>query len=433
MKKLRPLFRCTAALPCIFFLSSPSCVDSKLHERMSEHERSQRELYGEYRNSSFSTQAKPIHWNQAVELTLQNNLSYQNQIHSYQQTMKRRKEQWKSLIPRIFTYLNVDAAIDEIADISSDDITLNLAANLNIPNPVSFYTQLYGIALQELQAKYTLESQRRQLVSRLYVSFLQQQDLEKAEKDLLIQEKLLEKQDPAKALATLRNLDDKKTQIRQRRESLRLSTNNLLNTPGQHWKLVGKLPEISYAKRINNLNLGKSYGQLGLKLQTIQIESILITKLDAEQARLPSLSLGVSTPQLYNSSQEDNFQFNAEDYELFTGLSKSIDVTDVFGKERIRDANFRARISRGQLRLSMESEISRLESTKFTYNKLLQQRDIAQAQLTRLQNSSTRTNAAQVAQDIQRLESLKNTIVSIDRQLTQLDLQLWIWDDIHWQ
>lgn len=433
MRKLTPLFRCTAALPCIFFLSAPSCVQSRLTARLSEHESAQKSSYGDFKASTFSTNASPMGWDQAVKRTLESNLAYQNQRFSYEQTQKQRKKLWLGLVPRFFTFVNINSSIDEIADISSDDLTFNLAANINIPNPITFYSQLYAIALQELQSQYQLELQRRQLISRVYAAFIQHKDLAEAEKELAIMEKNLEKQDPSNFANSLRALDERKALLQLRRENLRLTTNTLLNTPGQHWKFVGKAPDISYANRINKLNFGKGYGSLGLKLQTLQIESILISKLDAEQARLPSLSLGLSTPQLYSSSSEDNFQFNSEDYELFTGLSKSIDITDVFGKERIQNANFRARISREQLRLSMESEISRLEATKKTYNRLLLQRKIAQEQLSKVQNSSSGSSVAQLNLDLQRLNAANEALETLNRQLKQLDLQLWIWDDTHWQ
>ncbi|WP_143183788.1 hypothetical protein [Rubritalea squalenifaciens] len=360
------------------------------------------------------------------------NLNYKSQQFSYYQTTQRRSKLWKGLVPRVFTYVNISSSIDEIADITSDDLSLNIASSLNIPNPVQFYSQLYSIALLEIQSKHQLEIQRRQLVIQLYSLFIQHQELERRTQELIELGKSLESLSPNKLITAIETLEAGKTQVINARERLRVSTNSMLNTPGKNWKLTGAIPKISYEKKIDKLSFKNGYGLIGLKLQAIQIEGILISKLDAQISRLPSISVGMTSPQLYSNNSEQNFQFNAADYELFTGLSKSIDLTDIFSTENIRNANFRAKTSRDQLLLSMESEISRLESTKALYKRLIQRRETIRKQVNTGLSADTVALPALVSQQIRTYQSAQKELESLEKQITQLDIQLWVWDDTKW-
>lgn len=427
------LLKCTAFLPCILFLlASSSCVQKRLDARLASHSATQKEVYQDLKAVTYSNPNAALSWPQAKKLLLERNLSYQNLVHSHQQATERRKEIFLNLIPRIFTFASINSSIDRIADIETDDIDLNITSNLNIPNPVAFYSQLYAAALAELQSTYQLELGRRQLISRLYAQFIRARQLREREAQLRELEETMEKQPIDSIGSAIVRLKNSKFQFKSSRENLRTSTNSLLNTPGHHWSLNGTLPDISYEDRIHSLSFANGFGTLGLKLQTLQIEGILISLVSAKAARLPSLSLGLSSPQLYNNNSDDNFEFNAEDYQLFSGLSKTFELTDVFDRDSLRNAQFRAKTSRQQLRLRLESEISRLESTKRTYRKLLQERTLAKKAIAAINTSSATPTPQQLEYEISRLQSARNTLENINRQLTQLDLQLWIFDDSHW-
>lgn len=427
------ILQCTALLPCILFVFLSSCATSNLKKRLGEHEQSQKQAYQELLDSTFTTASTPISWSQAKEMLLKQNLAYLNNLQSYKNTCEQRQRIWLNYVPKVFAFASINSSIDKIADITSDDINLNVATSLNIPNPLSLYAQLYSAALLELQGKYQLELSRRQIISTLYSTFLRAQNLEKQIQNLANLRKNIDDQDVNQLATGINHINNLTFQIQSNRESLRISINQLLNTPGEHWKLVGSLPEISYENKIQHLSFKNGYGTLGLKLQTIQIEGIFASLWSAKVARLPSISLGLTPPRLYNTNSDNNFQFDAEDFRLFSGLSKSFELTDIFSKKALRNAEFRAKASRQQLKIRLESEISRLEHTKRIYQKLLQERKLAQEAVRLVQTSTAAANPTQIDHELSRLESANSTLDAIEQQLTQFDLQLWIFDDSRWK
>lgn len=424
--------RCTPLLVCILFILQASCVKDKLNKRLAHHEIEQLATQTAFEGNVFSTDSTPMKWNQAVDFVLANNVQYRNAIESTAQVSRRRTKLYTDLAPRVFAFLNLNTSLDKLANISSEDIQLNIIANISIPNPIQFYVQLYGVALQEIQTRLNLELQRRQLISNLYLHFLRFRTYETQEEELRIQEKQLTYTGIDKLYRKIEAIERRKQELRRSRESLRLSANAILDTPGRNWQFTGKLPKVSYAKKLDQLDFKKGYAVLGLKLQSLQVEAALLSLWGVKIARLPNLSLGMTTPQLYSYESDENFQFEGEDYRMFAGLSKSLEFDDIFDKEKLRQAEFRAEASNKQLAHKMENEISKLLSNKMVYRLVSNTRKQLLREKSLILNSDANSSATQITQDLNYLKSLRKKIDSLDKQLLLLDLQFWIWDDKYW-
>ncbi|WP_346188549.1 TolC family protein [Rubritalea halochordaticola] len=419
-------------LACASALLSTSCVSNKINTRLAEHAVTQRMESLDLGSKVFSAEQTPISWEKANQLILKRNLQYLSSLKSIESAERNRKNQWLSVLPDLYLFTSIGKSIDELSDFSKDDLETRIVSRINIPNPYTYYAQAYALGLNELQTRNSHELTRRQLQVTLYSLYLQSQRIE----DMAKQADKLESELDRANLESLRAEHEKIKELRSRhliaRESLRLKLNKLFETPGQHWKLTGSPPKISYSKKLDSLDLRQGYGALGLKMQAIEIEYSIISLWNANLERLPKPNFNLSTPTLYSSESENNFSFNAEDFQLFTSLSKSIQIEDPLDKQRMRNAEFRSMVTRAQLRGRMESDASQIKVNKYRYRQLLNRRKQALADIQRIQNANI-SSSTSLLTAMKATTSLKDSIEAIDNQLLQLDLQFWIWDEKYWK
>ena len=226
----------------------------------------------------------------------------------------------------------------------------------------------------------------------------------------------------------LRAMEKRKERLIISQERFRVQLNRFFNSPGKHWAITGSPPTISYKKKLNSLLFKSGYGTLGTKLQAIQIEGSILQSNNAKMQRLPSIDLAVSAPNLYNSAEDQNFSFNGDDYSMFSSLSKSIKPYDLLDKKILTDSQRRAKTTRDALMLQMESETSQLAINKRTYKRLLIEKSQMKATIRNLMDIryEDSTQISGYREVTQQLENL-------NYQLTQLDLQFWIWDEDYWK
>jgi hypothetical protein len=412
-----------------FFLLGNSCVDDKITSQLDIHTQTQLKANKELLESVFTNQYQDISWDQAKTLLLERNIGYRNSQSSIKEAKKQKKDQWRQIIPRLFVAASVNSALGELANITSDDINLSIIYGLNIPDPLNYYAQAYSFAIQEIQTEITHQIMERQLQVTLYQTFLLHDELRMSEKELKLFKTKIERAPASQLANTLRNLRSKELQLQNRKERLRVRTNQLFNTPGKNWNLVGKLPSLDYSKKLDRIDFYKGYGKLGLKLQTIEIELNILQVWQVKVRRWPSLSIGASPPPLYGTDSIQNFNFNAADFGLFTGVNKSFELDDIFDKESLRNAEYRAKVNRESLLNRMETEVSQLELNKFTYRELLKKK-AASERIMKLKKSQIRQGSDRsILNDLSALKKLELSLLATNNQLKQLDLQFWIWDD----
>lgn len=412
-----------------FFFLGNSCVDDKIATQLDLHTQTQLKANKELRESVFTSQYQDISWRQARSLLLERNISYRNSQSSIKEAKKQKKDQWKQVIPKLFVAASVNTAIGELASISSDDINLNIVYGLNIPDPLNYYAQAYAFAIQVIQTETSHQIMERQIQAALFQTFLIHDELRMSEKDLKLAQAELERVPARKLATTLRRIRSKEILLKNRKERVRLRTNLLFNTPGKNWNLMGKVPRLDYSKKLDKIDFYKGYGKLGLKLQTIEIELNILQVWQVQVRRWPSFSVGASPPPLYGTDSLQNFNFNANDFNLFSGVTKSFELDDIFDKENLRDAEYRAKVNRESLLNRMETEVSQLELNKFTYRELLKEK-AANEKIVKLKKSQIRQGSDHsVLDDLRTLKGLELSLLATNNQLKQLDLQFWIWDD----
>ncbi|MFC5050357.1 hypothetical protein ACFPK9_07015 [Rubritalea spongiae] len=413
------------------FLSS--CTNQKVIEQLNEHSLNQSNSISELTQSITASQEEHLSWKQAIAQYTHHNIEYLQSVDAVSEAAKAQRRTWWSLAPEIFTFANVSKSIIDIADLSIDDLTFSVVANLTIPNPFQFYAQLYADYLGQLSSEWNHELVRRNFRIRLYRFYLQQKQLDQNKVKLADAKKQLESNSDS-------NIDELLSQYQQLRvnyiankEQLRVQLNNFFNTPGKRWKLVGTPPNISYAKRLDKLSLENGYGQLGLRLQTVAIESNILTLWNVKLSKWPQLNIGLSNPPLLNSNGTGAEYFDSEQTRLFTGTSYGIQLDDPLSKERLKNAETRAQYTRERLRLTTERDASRLHLLKMRYKYLLQQESTLKQQLKSYKSQTlTSQSPSSIASTYQKQVVIKESLRNNKLQQLQFDLELWLWDETYW-
>ena len=379
----------------------------------------------------FKSDYKKINWEQASKRLLEGNAQVLASRKTIQDAKKAKKKIWLDLIPDIFTFANINTALTEISDFSSEDVSAGAFANLQIPSPFRVYAQRYAAQLSIIQAEYNYELTRRQQYAALYTLFLKQKKLDENHSEIKELENELDSLPIIEAAQAHRKISISRGRLAISRERFRVELNRFFNTPGQNWRLTGGLENISYANKLNKLNFKNNYGILGIKLQAIQLEYAVVARKGVRLNRLPDLNVNFNSSRIFNISDDDDAEFNLDNLQLFTGLTKNVNVTDVLDKDRVQNAEYRFQLNREQLRLRLESEASQLKINKKIYRGLLANKRELQKALNHITQSKN-YNSTQVLTEVERYQSTKNQIDTIDKRLLSIDLQLWIWDEKYW-
>jgi hypothetical protein len=138
----------------------------------------------------------------------------------------------------------------------------------------------------------------------------------------------------------------------------------------------------------------------------------------------------LSNPPIYSSNS--NSDLSGEDFNLFSGASKSLDVTDIGGRQAIQDAETRLKFTREQLLMNMEREVARVLQIRKNYGQLMADERRTEAAMKRLDRAAS-SDAEIVLDDLESRSQLELQLIQIRRQIEQLDLQYLIWDERFWK
>ncbi len=417
---------------CFILIFSSSCVQKRLATNLAERSNEQAITLKTLQKSDQLKDRERLSWAEATRILERENIVLRRGRDQIANARKQRKDQWLALIPKIQGFIGLSQSLSGLAALGSNDIDTRVLASFNIPNPVRFYGQSYALALQSLQAEWSYELTRRQVYIQLYTNFLEERILSERYNEVLKKEKLIGRASIDEISGKITSLAQEKRIIMRTRANQRLALNRLLNTPGHNWKPSGKIPKVSYKNRYENLRFGEKFGKLGLKLQTIQIEASALSILNVKLRQLPNLSQGVSSPVLFSSDQNSQMGLSSDDFFLFASLSKTIDLTNITGKKDLRLAKVRAKYTTDQLRLSMESEIQRLSQLKQSYGRLQIARNKLTGRINYLKKKTDKGVLDTVLKEYEEFQELEEKKQNLDNQITRMDIQFWLWDDVYW-
>ncbi len=405
------------------------CVAGKVDRVLDEGAAAGEEEFKALLIQAESEPRKQLSWNEARRRMMRDNLGLQQSRQMLHETERQTKRQWLTLVPRTSAFLNVGQALTSLTNFDSDNLNASVVASFNIPNPFEFYGTLYGNALQVQNARCNTQLDERRAFSELYLAFSSARALREEAVAIERKRRAFSAWNSPDVSKALYGLAREKDALERRYLAHRGNVNQLLNTPGGNWDLTGGLPDISFRDRYRKLDFGGDFGRLALKLHAIRVESAILQTQRVKFRQWPSINFGLSNPPLYSS--EGGNDFAGEDFTLFSGVNKSMDLTDVGGRESIQNAEQRLKFTRAQLRQGMEREGVRMIQLRQAYDQLLAEERRLRAGIKRLERPAS-SEADAVLGDLELRSQLELQLIQTKRQVEQLDLQLLIWDESYW-
>jgi len=389
-----------------------------------------------YHHSAFrprsTIKATPLSWQAGSSSLLRNNTVIQSSQLRLDELLDKKNNFWlRELAPRISTFLSLRLELDELAKLSSENLTATAFLNLPSPNPFSLYQRAYSLDLQLYQAVHQHELLKRQQLANLYRLFTRFHENELQLHTLHKTLNEAKESNDYRQLKKIYSIEEQIERSKRMKIDTELSLNKILNTPGKRWKpQPHTLPNISYSNKLNRLTLENRFGNLSVKLAAAGLHATSLGIKSIEFEKIPRASLSVSSPSIYNSTTDDGLGLDTANMNLFTSLSKTFTFN---GSNRLRKTNIkkRAAMATEALKLSMEREAHILSSARATHLKLSQKIIELSKEIRAIENSQ-RTNAVALKQQWRQLETSQRALKQLKLQRTQLDLQFWIWDDTKW-
>lgn len=414
---------------CLLSVAASGCVASPLARNLAANSATQNQEFNTMLERVRLQPRASLAWGAAYRRLQLDNVSLRQSRQQLAESDRLTRRQWWSLVPRVAGFLSLGTGISSITNLGNDNLNARLIANFNIPSPFDFYAGLYAAALQQQNARWSHELDKRRAYAQLYAAFVDARALNEADSALARQQQALASSDVARIEKSLKNLSAETYSMYRRRMYQRSNVNQLLNTPGGNWNLSGNLPVISFRDRYRHIEIGEDFGKLALNLYAVQIEGATLGVERVKFQQWPTISFGLSNPPLYSNQGEG---FSSDSLSLFSGASKSVDVSDPAGRDNIQDAKIRLNFTREQLRQRLDFEAQRVLLIASSYDQLLKEERRLQHHLTRL----TRPASAQpdiVIKDLELASQYALQLIETRRQIQQLDLQLLIWDERFWK
>ena len=295
--------------------------------------------------------------------------------------------------------------------------------------------------MQRQNAEWSHELDRRRAFTELYQAFFDQRQLEE---QLAEFERRLAggvpmgggragmagaAADPVREMASLRA---QRRNLERLRAMQRTRVNQLLNTPGAHWRLVGATPALDYGDAIERIRIGERFGKLALNLQAVQVEGAILRRERVRFQQWPQVNFGVSGPPLY-SSEAGGPDYSSDNLWFFSGVSKSIDLTDPLDAEGVRDAEMRLVFTREQVRQRVEGEALRLLQARDEYRELRKEAARLERAIARLERGTGASDAVILLAELEDRRQGKAALAEVRRRMRMMDLQLVLWDEAYWK
>jgi hypothetical protein len=408
-----------------------SCVESRMQARLQENAGVQRNDFEDLFAKTADTRQTTIGWSEAYRRMCKDNLSLRQSETQLEQSKRIKRDQWMTLAPRIAAFASLGDSISALTNLSGSDVNAEVVTSLNIPNPFQFYASLYSAALQRQNAEWSHELDKRRAYIELHSLFMEQKQLDESEallKKSLADENFVESEELSRAVAALRT---EARNYERMRSILRMRTNQLLNTPGENWKLKGEPPAISYKDRLGKMKIGENFGKLALNLQAIQIEGALLRREQVKFQQWPAVNFGLSGPPLYSNNGQST-DFSSDNLWFFSGAYKTVDLNDPIGRTSISQAENRLQYTREQLRMRVENDSNQMREAYKTYQELLAEEQRLQSKIRNLEKSSATEPVILLAELGERAQ-LITALGETRRRVRQIDLQLLIWDETFWK
>ncbi len=408
-----------AVLTCVLF---SSCAQKAFEERLGKQVSETSDLTAKMLDLGERKESYDLRWEEALTLMEERNIQYLRTKQRVEDIKKQRDEQWKTWLPQLSAFANINRSLTELGKLSFSDLSVSVIAPLNIPNPLTERARAFENALSYVQAVDSAKLSYRRQVINLYRIYSRVEDLERRR----IPSESGEIGSPATALSDLRNRTMNESSLR----TLQGQLVQILNVPGsQPYPVAKTRPALDYSDEVFSFIPGRNYGALACRLAAYRIEGALLREKGIKLRRWPTLTLAASTPALYDNRSESDFQvLDSDRINLFGGLTKSYNFTGTEA-DRVESAEQNTEFVKQELRLQLDSDGREWHRLQDRYQEIVLQRKIAEERLDQIKSDGS---IGSVSKQLTRVREALVRVEGIKQVKEQLDLEIWLWDDSAW-
>ncbi len=313
---------------CLILLST-SCSGPKENLKKQEIQLDQ-EFAQELADLSNKT-AQKIGWVDAKNRLLRNNLELKRARESVRLAKEQLSQVYWDLIPVLNLRANLSQSLENLGEVSGDDIRFSVFSTFNLPGLVSLYSKKYAALLAEVKSSLEMEIKRRQLIIRLYELFLAYEDF-RQRVEIQKKTKILASSEQSTFFENL-NTSPEGLLVEQqifeeqiKEEQLILQASSLLGSFENKWILVpDELPDLNYETELPDFNDTKNFGILLRKRQALELEAARLGKVVSQLSFFPDINFGVYNPPIY-ASWVDNYSYSADRMIVTAGSSVALDT-----------------------------------------------------------------------------------------------------------
>jgi hypothetical protein len=401
-----------------------SCVTQKLDRSLSGRELElTRQIQGVYASGADQKAARYLSWGEACALLEERNLSLKQGNIRLRQAKEDRDEQWKTWLPKMWVYANLQTAISGISRLALSDIDASVILPLRLPNPISEQAQAVRLALSYLEAKDQHELMRRRQHIALYRLFSRYADY-------VEQREYNARRSATEDLGTVISAYDQKLNDVDTEKSIAFDLSQLLDLPGEYVLPNAKTrPLFNYHHRYASLKPGINYGKMAIRMSAYQIEAAVLRVTAAKWNILPSVTVGANNPSLYDTRNNANADpLDPDRIQLFGGLVKGFDLTQK-ESQSIKSAEDNLMYVQKNLRLRMDADYKQWRRLCERYAGMNRKEAMINQRIAIMREKKDDLGAWLELEAVRQREM---EFRQVKRVKENLDLEIWLWDDSAW-
>ncbi len=419
---------------CLILLST-SCSGPKENLKKQEIQLDQ-EFAQELADLSNKT-AQKIGWVDAKNRLLRNNLELKRARESVRLAKEQLSQVYWDLIPVLNLRANLSQSLENLGEVSGDDIRFSVFSTFNLPGLVSLYSKKYAALLAEVKSSLEMEIKRRQLIIRLYELFLAYEDF-RQRVEIQKKTKILASSEQSTFFENL-NTSPEGLLVEQqifeeqiKEEQLILQASSLLGSFENKWILVpDELPDLNYETELPDFNDTKNFGILLRKRQALELEAARLGKVVSQLSFFPDINFGVYNPPIY-ASWVDNYSYSADRMIVTAGSSVALD-TNLRKIRHLKSLEKQLEFQNLAIKEERNKQISEAYLAKKELELVEKELSLSLLRMDISNSFSRANNLEELREFLERRYLLTQRISSLRMRKARIEGAFWLLDEKKWK
>ena len=419
---------------CLILLST-SCSGPK--ENLKKQEIQLHQEFAQELADLSNKKAQKIGWIDAKSRLIRNNLELKRARESVRLAKEQISQVYWDLIPVLSLRANLSQSLENLGEVSGDDIRFSVFSTFNLPGLVSLYSKKYAALLAEVKSSLEMEIKRRQLIIRLYELFLAYEDFRKRV-EIQKKTKILASTEQSTLFENL-NTSPEGLLVEQqifeeqiKEEQLILQASSLLGSFEKKWILVpDDLPDLNYKNELPDFNDTKNFGILLRKRQALELEAARLGKVVSQLSFFPDINFGVYNPPLY-SSWVDNYKYSANRMIVTAGSGVTLD-TNLRKIRNLRSLKRQLEFQNLAMREEINNQISEAYLAKKELELVEKELSLSLLRMDVSNSFSGGKNLAELREFLERRYLLTQRISSLRMRKARIEGAFWLLDEKKWE